>query len=497
MQLTNFLSRHAQQQPDAPAVVGNNGHLDYATWLKRVDAATAFLMKQGVVCADVVALGLPQSTLWQSAFNLAAWRLGATAVVLGGEAVAGLRALPAAHRLHVLCIEGAALSRLPGVNAITLSPEALKSLQVTQMVIGLPEFEAANASAGQIYLGGSHRGGNLRAVRLDADQMLARLQAVADLAGLNAHTRLLAHLGMAAPLAQDFLFATWLSGGSVLLAPDTAPFGEVLSLLQPDCLLLSRRRLDDALNAAKDAGNIATANRRLFVAGGPLSVEKAKLAQQALAASVSLLLDTAETGVFCVGTLDDLVAHGGAVGRVVPGVNVRSVDQQGNAVAGGQAGRLQLHSPLAGGDWFPIGLAGRVGGDGFLYVMSADASASSPEPGRGGRMLTRSEIETAVGQLDGVDEVCVLSQDLPGAKSIPVLVFSGAAGADMAALKRRIAELQLGLLPFHMVRIKSLPRGKDGGVLREQLATDVTAAIRKSMVPLNHPDADTTGASAA
>ena len=112
-------------------------------------------------------------------------------------------------------------------------------------------------------------------------------------------------------------------------------------------------------------------------------------------------------------------------------------------------------------------------------------------------MLTRSEIETAVGQLDGVDEVCVLSQDLPGAKSIPVLVFSGAAGADMAALKRRIAELQLGLLPFHMVRIKSLPRGKDGGVLREQLATDVTAAIRKSMVHLNHPDADTTGASAA
>lgn len=500
MPIADFIARQALQNPDAPAVIGGDGPISYELMSQRVDAAAALLMKNGVQPGDWLGLGLPQSTLWQAVFLLGALRIGARAVVLGGQPVADLHALPGG-RVHTLAIEGAGLTRLAGVPAISVNADTLKTLQITRKVVGLPAPDVAAATAAVAMLSGALVAGKVRAVVLDDAALEARLAAAARQCGLTSTTRFLGRLSMAAPLAQECMLATWHVGGAVLIGPDQVPLPEVLERLQPDCVLLARNQLEPALTAAAGSPEAGRAQRRLFVAGGPLPEDRARQAQALLADSVTLLLSTAEVGVFCAGTVDDLTAHPQAMGRVVAGVTIRAVDPQGRVCPTGQAGSLQLHTPAAAGStaaaageadqWSATGLQGTVTADGLLHVTGVDAAlaqaaARSQAPAK---PVTRGEIEEAIAQLEGVDEVCVLSQPLPGARSMPVVVFAGGAGEDMKALKRRIAELPFELLPFHLVRVGALPRGKDGAVLRDKLAGATAEAMRRALTPVNAPGA--------
>lgn len=60
----------------------------------------------------------------------------------------------------------------------------------------------------------------------------------------------------------------------------------------------------------------------------------------------------------------------GSVGRAFPGVRLQIVDDDGNVLAAGTSGRLQVNTPQAGGDgeWITTSDLAHLDSDGFLYI---------------------------------------------------------------------------------------------------------------------------------
>lgn len=499
MPLADLIEQHALRAPDTTALAGGETEVSYAQWAERVNAAASVLMQHQVLAGDTVALGLPQSPFWQWAFMLAGFRIGATVVVLGAQPVAELRTLPGKDP-HVVALQGSALAHLPGVRAIGISPAVLATLKNTRQVIGLPTPAQAELTAGLILFGGGRASAAPLPLRLDATLVLARCQKAIEQQALGTSTRLLSALNFSNPLSIELGLATWLAGGTVLLATAKTTLGVAVVDSLPDRLLVTPLMLPELLSSLGTSATPGRELRRLIVAGGPLPLALARQAEGTLATDVRLALAAPETSLFSLGHLEDLKTPG-CVGALVNGAEALTLDIAGQPRAAGQTGRLHVRQPLmasayltpAGSQngalkegWFATGLQGYVTGDGHLYITGADAPPVAKAPPKAPqRMLTRGELETELARVQGMDEVCVLSQPLPGRRTVPVIVYTSKTLENVDALSQRIGALQLGLPPFHLVRVQALPRDKAGAVLRTELATQIEAAMRKALTPVD------------
>lgn len=493
MDLAQLIQRGALRSPDRPAIAGKEQSISYSQLAERVDAAASVLMERGVKPGGVVALGLPLSPLWQWTFLLGAWRAGAVSMVLGSRPVADLRALPGADP-HVVAIKGSRLSRLPGIQPVAVSPQGLDAIRATRGVIGLPDVAVAQQQLGLIVAGS--KGGGVGLLALDAATLAARAQQAVTRDKLDGDTRLLCLPGGTC-LAIEYAVATWMAGGCVVVGSSGVSVGENIANLAPNRMLVTASTLPALLDAQASAGPLASlGNRRLMVAGGPLSHERASQAQTLIAAEVSLVMASPETSVFARASAADLAAVPGCAGTAVEGAAVVAVGPQGARLPASATGMLcartdvMARAPGAlhalGGDaatngWFLTGLLGQVRPDGRLIVTgTVDLRKARPTaPEQGSRsLLTRGAIEQAVAGLDGVAEVCVLSQPLPGRRSLPVIVYAGPNAPALDQLARQIRALPLGLEQFHVVRVPALLRTAKGGIDREATARAVQDALQ-------------------
>jgi acyl-CoA synthetase (AMP-forming)/AMP-acid ligase II len=355
---------------------------------------------------------------------------------------------------------------------------------------------AADTTAGLILFGGARTSDMVCPIRLDAPLLLARCEQAARQHAFGPTTRLFSALGPANPLALEAVLATWWAGGAVAFALAGETTGVTLARVKPDRVLIAPPLLPGLLTAAGAQAVAGCAQRRLLVAGGPLPLQLARQASRVLAADVRLLLSAPESSLFSIGALQDLETGPGCVGQLVEGAQALAVDAAGNPCNVGEVGALRIRSPLMtdqylaqpGGaqgalheGWFVTGLRGHVtAADQRLIITGAEPVAARPAASRERavqRILTRGEMEAAIGKLPGVDEACVLSLPLPDRRSLPVVVYSSKSGADMKELSTRIGILTLGQTAFHLIRMPALPRDGKGLVLRDQLARQVGAAL--------------------
>jgi malonyl-CoA/methylmalonyl-CoA synthetase len=179
--------------------------------------------------------------------------------------------------------------------------------------------------------------------------------------------------------------------------------------------------------------------------------------------------------------------RGGTVGFALPDVELRVVDEQGQPVAAGEIGGLQVRGPnVFNGYWcmpektaeeftadgfFKTGDVGQLGANGYLTIVgrSKDLIIS------GGYNVYPAEIEGEINDMSGVMESAVVGVPHPDFGEVGVAVVIAKPGATVqpdqviASLKVRLANFKV---PKHCVIVSELPRNTMGkvqkNVLREQ-----------------------------
>ena len=174
----------------------------------------------------------------------------------------------------------------------------------------------------------------------------------------------------------------------------------------------------------------------------------------------------------------------GTVGRPLPGVGLRVVDDTGAPCPGGEIGQIQVRGPnvfagywrmpektreeFSDDGWFKTGDVGRVDADGYVAIVgrSKDLIIS------GGYNVYPAEIEGVLNELPGVAESAVVGvphADFGEAVVAVVVARPGAAldaAAMLAALKGRIANFKV---PKQLFVVDQLPRNAMGKVQKNLL----------------------------
>lgn len=241
-------------------------------------------------------------------------------------------------------------------------------------------------------------------------------------------------------------------------------------------------------------------NMRLFVSGSaPLLTETFTSFQERTGHTILERYGMSETVMLTSNPYDESAGRriGGTVGRPLPGVQARVVDEGNVALGIGEIGSVQVRGPnvfsgywrmpektreeFAPDGWFKTGDVGHWGaapsGDGepaqdipqdYLTIVgrSKDLIIS------GGFNVYPKEIEMVIDDMPGVAESAVIGVPHPdfGEAVVAVLVPRAGADIDVAALQARLKTLIANFkVPKHIELIEQLPRNTMGKVQKNIL----------------------------
>jgi len=179
----------------------------------------------------------------------------------------------------------------------------------------------------------------------------------------------------------------------------------------------------------------------------------------------------------------DPTDHAECVGRPVPGVKIRVVDDEGRALPAGDEGELLIHTPAvmdgylgSSGDtaavladgWFRTGDIARLTADGYVTIVGRKRERIK----RGGYSIFPAEVETVLLAHPAVAEAAVVGvPDTALGEEIAAFVAlkpGDAAGAEelIAWCRERLAAFKY---PRRVTLLAALPRSATGKVLKARL----------------------------
>lgn len=245
-------------------------------------------------------------------------------------------------------------------------------------------------------------------------------------------------------------------------------------------------------------GRKACARMRLFISGSaPLLMETFNEFRDRTGHTILERYGMSETVMLTSNPYDpaDGERLGGTVGKALPGVQVRVVDDAGAALGAGEIGNVQVRGPnvfagywrmpektreeFTADGWFRTGDVGRWGGDSGGREVPGDylsiVGRSKDLIISGGYNVYPKEIELLIDEMPGVSESAVIGVPHPdfGEAVVAVVVPRAGASVDTAAmqaeLKARIANFKV---PKQIHLIEQLPRNTMGKVQKNVLRTE-------------------------
>lgn len=466
--------------------------LTYAQLAQRSMTFAEELREAGVQAGDPVGVLLGNSREFLIA-TFGIWKHGAVLVPLNPQLReqeliksmhdCGLRSLVTSARNHSLieAIEdkGARLERLwlcplDRDEWIYRGGRVGKPANPTERVTGTSE------QAALIQYSTGSTGHAKRITRSDA-MLLRESTSVAGVLGVTSSERV---LGVA-----PFFHSHGLMNSAMLALLSGASLHVVHSFLPRDVARLIAREgitgfpgvpfMFDLLNEPRDAEDF-TSIRFAISAGAPLPVATAEAFARKYGVRIRQLYGTTETGVIAIQS-GDAGADIAAVGRPVPGVSVRIVNERREQVAAGTVGRVEITSSFAAtaydntagneecrfehGVFFP-GDLGRLSANGELTLCGRHRGFINV----GGSKVDPSEIEAVLRELPGVDEAVVFGVPDGAAGEKIKAVVASSTGITREAVRMHCAE---HLAEFKVPKIvecrKELPKSPLGKILRKYL----------------------------
>jgi Acyl-CoA synthetases (AMP-forming)/AMP-acid ligases II len=174
-------------------------------------------------------------------------------------------------------------------------------------------------------------------------------------------------------------------------------------------------------------------------------------------------------------------AKKGSVGRAVPGVDLRVVDEDGTVLAPGMEGILEIRSaqsPLGSGTWVRSSDRAVIDEDGFLYIKGRTDAAII----RGGFKVHPHVVEAALRRHPSVRDAAVVPWPDRRLGQVPVAAVEVVAGRprpEPEELRERCREaLTPYEVPTFVVVLDQLPRSPSAKVSRVDLMAVIESELR-------------------
>lgn len=287
-----------------------------------------------------------------------------------------------------------------------------------------------------------------------------------------------------APLFHSFGLATFTFGtalGSTFVLPEKFDPEETLRAIDEHkataCSLVPvmiKRilTLDDETKSRYDLSSL----RVVMASGSAMSTEMRKAALELFGDVLYDLYGSTEVGWVAISRPQDMLDHPGTVGRPVPGIEVAIYNQDGERLGPGEIGEIYIKSDVmfegyTSGDskevrdgYMTIGDLGYVDDEGFLFIEGrADDMVVV-----GGENIYPVEIEEALDNMDGVEDVAVMG--VPDDEYGEVLGAFVVGKVEPEAVKRYCKDqLASYKVPKRVEILDELPRTSTGKVLKREL----------------------------
>ncbi len=503
----DWIAEHAAATPAAPCLGTPEGWLSYADVAARLAAAAAELHATGVKAGDRVLLSLPNVPAAVIA-SYAVQSLGASAVELSREwsaaTVAGIAAQTQATLAVVYGRDAQLWAKVPQVTRFVVvhpqaPPERLRS------ALGRPStwlrddgtFDAApkppaptvrdaSAMALLVYTSGST--GAPRGVIQTHGNIAANTRSIVEYLRLSAADRVLSVLPLFYCYGKSLLQTHLFVGGSVFFDDRFLYPRVVMEALRdercsgfagvPVTFELIRRQVD-----VKSIGFPAL--RYLTQAGGAMRSDTIAWVREAFAPATLYVMygQTEATARLSYLPAERAKDKAGSIGRGIPGVTLRVVDESGQELPPGEVGHLVAKggnvSPGYFGDaaataeilhdgWLWTGDLARRDEEGFMFISGRSKEVLKLSGHRVGPL----EIEEVLGRHPEVVESAVVGapDDLGGEAAFAFVVRRPGTTVDEAALKKHCrAALPAYKVPKGILFVDELPRTSAGKLKRAEL----------------------------
>jgi acyl-CoA synthetase (AMP-forming)/AMP-acid ligase II len=230
--------------------------------------------------------------------------------------------------------------------------------------------------------------------------------------------------------------------------------------------------------------------RVVFSGGAPLSGELAKNFIRRFGRILYNFYGSTETGINTFAASEDLLRAPGTIGRLVPGTEIRLLDDDGREVRDGEVGEVFVkNGMLIAGYHGDRGATERSMRDGFFSVgdlARVDRYGLYHIAGRkrdmiisGGVNVYPIEVENALAAVPGVAEAAVVGvpDDEWGERVAAFVVLAEGAAIEASDVIREVrAELAGPKLPREIHFVDALPKNPTGKVLKTELAARLTKA---------------------
>jgi long-chain acyl-CoA synthetase len=458
-----LLDAAARRRPEAPALVWDGGSLTWRELELRAGGAARRLSRRGVQPGDTVALLLPNG--W--GFVAALWgalKLGATPVPLNPLLSPDERDRVLAHLAPALVVEELSGSEEAVWDGVDGKAPALilytsgSTGQPRGAVLSHAALKAANESwAGPV-------------MRLTQQDVVLAVLPLAHSFGLN-----------------GALLAPLLAGATVALSERFTPEDTLRAISRhrvtvfPAVATMFQRML-----ALPELLEAACSTLRIAVSGAaPCPWELAEAWR--LRTGVRIVRGYGMTELFrpISYLADDPIDLEDAIGRAVPGVEVRVVDEDGRPLAAGEPGELLIRTPAAmdgylraeedtravlRDGWFHTGDLGTVSSEGFVSVVGRKKDLIL----RGGYSVAPGEVEAALLTHPSVAEAAVIGTPdaVLGEEIAAFVILRPGARVDAPELvefcRERLAAFKY---PRRVSIVTELPRSATGKVLKWRLGS--------------------------
>ncbi|NMI01117.1 class I adenylate-forming enzyme family protein [Pseudonocardia acidicola] len=499
----------ARRYPDRPCVTdldaaGGPATLTYAQLVERVAALAGGLRARGLREGDRVALLQHNSHAYVESY-LAAIAAGLVVVPLNVRLVRD-------DYLHMLTDSGSRLlvtteefvSRVPelgtvaGLDLVRVDTgHGLAGLATEGAPVAAPAPAAGGNPASLMYTSGTT--GSPKAVVLSHDSWRSVADRAVEVLGMGGDEVTL-HVAPLTHGAGFLLLPTLMLGGHNVLCRsyDAARTLEIFVEQGVTGLFVVPSMIRMMLDARPVGWSVPPSLRRLYYAGSPIDPETMRDATEAFEGRLVQSFAQMESPMFF--TVLDQEDHRRiladpasplvrSAGRVLPGVELRIVDDADEDLPTGEPGEILARAPqamsgywnrpedtaavLAGG-WLHTGDIGHLDGDGYLHIVDRKKDMIVT----GGSNVYAREVEEVLAELPAVKEAAVIG--LPhrvwGEAVTAVLVPAGADRDSDAVIEACRAQLAGYRVPKQVLWVDDLPRNAYGKVLKRRLREQFTTA---------------------
>lgn len=484
---------HAQEHPNAPALLLADRTVEYGRLARWVGQAAQYLRSSGVSEQLVVGLSFRDDASKIVALLAVGW-LGATAYSIPANAGA---------------LRRSEMTRVAGVDLVLsdLPPEAatwetkvvpFSRDHVPEEGWGVTEPPAiVSHPHGPLFIiTGSGSTGNPKRIPVTHAQVRERLRTEKQRLGLTAQDRIgdFSRLDFADP-------KHWL-WDSLMVGAAFVPASAVISRLRAgDMTMLTLTVYFVERLLQPGAASLWPALRRLrvfCVGSATVSGDLRRRIKTALCPRLYVDYGSNEAGLVSILTPDE-AAHPGSVGRPLPGVEIQIVDDRARVLPPDRVGHVRCRSPAVFDGYLnDEGANQQVFRDGWFYLGDLgffDQAGHLIFAGRADDMMIRdginiypAEIEQVMSWHQAVQDVVAFPARHPVHQAVPLcaVALRDRDAATEESLQQFAAERLGERAPARVVVLERIPRNQQGKIQRARLHRTVNRAIDPASEQRDH-----------